>query len=136
MRTTLLLLIAACLALSQGQNILTTVSFPDLTTSIAIPSNIVGLSFTFEQIYQTAMSSATLKGLIKNSWVYGSTSASWGMSIKMQNPPGYKYDCFAWESFYVNASCLVDVQSYYPQIATFLTDTANSHLGLSIGFDR
>ena len=132
----IILICAGLMGKGKGQNILQTVSFPSLATSTELPINLVGLSLSFDQIYNSTLTSTVFKEYIKNAWVYGSTTASWGISIKMQYPPGFKYDCAAWDMIYVNATCTVDVQAYYPTINTFFHDTSNSASGLSLGFDR
>lgn len=134
----LLLFIVACIILhSQSQNILTTVSIPSLTTSTTIPSNFVGVSLPFDQIYPSVINSSVFKGYLKNSWVYGNTWASWGISIPVQYPPGFKYDCAYWETMDPNATCTQDIKPLYSTvISPFFQEVANSPHGLSIGFDR
>ena len=125
----IILICAGLMGKGKGQNILQTVSFPSLATSTELPINLVGLSLSFDQIYNSTLTSTVFKEYIKNAWVYGSTTASWGISIKMQYPPGFKYDCAAWDMIYVNATCTVDVQAYYPTINTFFHFNEYSEVG-------
>ena len=122
----------------QSQNVLSTIYFQDTaTTGQAIPANFVGLSLNYPNIRSDALSSAIFASLIKNSWVYGSASASWGVSLKMQYPVGYKWDCpNSWMMVFPSVTCTVNVKPQYPTIGTFLKSICNSFKGVSIGFDR
>ena len=93
-----------------AQNILTTVEFIKnvVFTSNSIPSNFVGLSFSFPQIYND-MYNALLTGYIKNSFVYGSSNAGFRISMKMQYPKGFKSNCSAYASINPNMTCTRDL---------------------------
>jgi hypothetical protein len=123
---------------SSSQNVLSTVYFQDtITTGQPISSNFVGLSLSYPNIRSTAMSSTLFAQLVKNSWVFGSTTASWGVSLKMQYPVGYKWDCpNSWMMVFPTPTCTVNVKPQYFAIGTFLKSITNSFKGVSLGFDR
>jgi hypothetical protein len=91
-------------AIAQTQNILTTVDFTKNVayTSNPIYSNFVGLSFSYQQIY-SYLDNALLRGFIKNSYVYSSINTGFRVSMKMQDPKGWKNNCSKWK-LYVNAN--------------------------------
>lgn len=132
----LIFLSVLCVILTaNSQNVLSTVSFQDTNTmGSPIPSNFAGISLNFPSIMNGSLTSPLFQQLIKNSWVFGSTSASWGISIKM--PVGYKWDCPSWTGFTPPPNCTTDVKPYYSSIGSFFQATANNNAGVSLGFDR
>ena len=133
----LLIVIAVNFVAVHLQSVLSTVSFPSFTTSTSIPTNFVGISVSFDQLNPDALTSQLFKDYIKNFWTYGNFWSSLGISLKMQYPPGYKFDCASWDLINPNATCTTDVSALYPTtIGSFFSDTSNSGSGLSIGFDR
>lgn len=129
---------ATCLIVTvSGQSVLTSVSFPSTTTSTQLPPNIVGVSLSFDQIQSSALISTVFKGYLSNFMTYGNMWASAGKGIKVQYPPGYKYDCTTWSTMInENATCTMDIQMTYPTISSFFSETSATANGLSIGFDR
>lgn len=76
------------------------------------PANFAGLSLSFPDMYTSGLSSTVFQGLLKNSWVFGSIYGSWSLSLKMQWPVGYKYNCSAYTSFAPNATCIININNY------------------------
>lgn len=90
------LIFAIITVLIASQNILTTVDFIRNVgyTSNSIPQNFVGLSLSFSQVFND-LSNVLLRAYIRNSYVYSSPLSGFRISMKMQDPKGYKYDCNA-----------------------------------------
>ena len=127
------LLIAIC----SSQSVLTSINISNLATNQLLPNNFLGVSLAFPLIYDTAFTSTLFKNYLTNSWVFDSTSASWGISLKMQYPVGFKYNCpTLWDPIVTNYTCTADVSTYYPAIGDFLRASANNYRGLSVGYDR
>ena len=122
---------------AQSQNVLTTVRFQDtVITGKPIPSNFAGVSINFNNIYTNALNSTLFAQYIKNSWVFGSTTASWGISLKVQYPAGTKWNCPSWKTILPAPLCTLDIKIYYAKISTFFKLAANNYVGVSLGFDR
>ena len=138
MKVIIVLLLVAVATPNNSKPTLSTINFPKNTTSAnAIPDNFAGLSISFPQVYKNALLSSEFQGYLRNSWVFGSSTASWGVSIKMQWPIGYKYDCpWGWYWFAPKAKCTVNTYNLLSDIGLFLDGTVNSEKGVSVGFDR
>lgn len=112
----------------------------DFSTNVAItqlkwPNNFAGLSLNYPQLTTTTLGSALFRNYIKNSWTYGTTRGSWGVSLKMQDPIGYKYNCFAYMMVDPFAACTRDISMDMPAIGAFFKAATNSFDGISLGFD-
>lgn len=101
------------LAISKAAT-LATVKFPSYqATSTTLGSNFVGLSMSLQQMYSAASNWTLLAEYIKNSWTYGTSEGSWGISLKVQWPAGYKYDCPTYTMINPTATCTVDIKDNF-----------------------
>ncbi len=125
-------------------NILGTVDFSGasfLDSSVAgvpiLSPNFAGLSAPFSQIYQSDLTSSLFTNSMLNSWIYGNPLATWGFSLKMQWPVGYKFECSSYSMIdpTMNWTCILDIQPYMGSIGTFFRTISNTCSGLSMGFD-
>ena len=99
-----------------------------------MPALFMGLSIPFASVYPY-LSSTLLQSYIKNSVVYGSYQGSFIVSLKMQNPKGYKFNCTFYQTFAPNATCTIDVNSYLSAIGRFFNATIGFGDQQFLGYD-
>lgn len=121
----------ACSALLATTDFSSNVAF----TKRSWPNNFAGLSLNYPQLSTTTLGSSLFRNYIKNSWTYGTTRGSWGVSLKMQDPIGYKYNCFAYMMFDPFAVCTRDISMDMTAIGAFFKAATNNYEGISMGFD-
>ena len=99
-----------------------------------MPALFMGLSIPFASVYPY-LSSTLLQSYIKNSVVYGSYQGSFIVSLKMQNPKGYKFNCTFYQTFAPNATCTVDVNTYLSAAGKFLSAVTGYGIEQYVGYD-
>lgn len=130
----LLLLLAAHYAC---QKVLSVADFSNYQTSgYVFGRNFAGASISYPQIYLSAINSTLFQGYFSNSKAFGSTYSMMSLSVKMQEPKGFKYNCSAYASMGVNATCTFNYQTNITRLSAF-TKAAGPYTNQNvvIGFD-
>jgi hypothetical protein len=95
-----------------------------------------GLSYSFAQIYASNMNLTLFQGYASTSRLFGSTRSSFGISLKMQYPVGYKYNCSAYTAMGRAGTCTYDYSTIMTRISAFCRNAGPTSLSrVSIGFD-
>jgi len=134
------LLLCLLLASIGSLDILTSV---DLTQNVQYNSdilyyNFIGLSIPYPQVLKN-LTSPLLRGYIKNSYIYNQVSGTWRISIKMQWPKGYLYNCPAYrQKINSTITCVRDIMnnSDIANIGSFLKAVVPYGRTTNIGFDQ
>jgi hypothetical protein len=132
----ILLFLASSIAVCQ-QNILAVADFNNYQSSgMYYGNNFAGIGVNFSEIYVTAMNLTLFQGYFANAKAYGSTYSMMPMSLKMQYPKGYKYNCSAYTAIGINPTCTYNYQPIMSKISTFCKATGPySFQKVAIGFD-
>ena len=128
-----LLLAGAC----AGQKVLAVADFNNYQASgYTFGRNFAGVSIPYQQIYLSAINSTLFQGYFSNSKAFGSTFSMMALSIKMQYPKGFKYNCPAYASMGISATCTFNYQANITRLSAF-TKTAGPYTNqnVAIGFD-
>ena len=119
-------------------NILSTVDFTKnyQESTFSFPSNMAGLSYNFAQIYASNMNLTLFQSMVSISRLFGSARSNFGISLKMQYPVGYKYNCSAYTAMGRAGTCTYDYSAIMTRISAFCRNSGPTTLSrVSIGFD-
>jgi hypothetical protein len=119
-------------------NILSTVDFTKnyQESTFTFPSNMAGLSYNFAQIYASNMNLTLFQSMASISRLFGSSRSNFGISLKMQYPVGYKYNCSAYTAMGRAGTCTYDYSAIMTRISAFCRNSGPTTLSrVSIGFD-
>lgn len=99
-------------------------------------SNFAGASIDFSTIYTAAINSSIFQGYLSNSRAFGSNYAMMPISLKVQWPKGYKYNCSAYTAMNIPATCLFNYSSINAKTSAFVkTATPYTMNQFNMGFD-
>lgn len=119
------------------QKVLSVADFSNYQTSgYTFGRNFAGTSISYPVIYLSAINSSLFQGYFSNSKAFGSTYSMMSMSLKMQYPKGYKYNCPAYTSMGINVTCVFNYQPTIARLSAF-TKTAGPYTNQNVvvGFD-
>ncbi len=134
---TLLAIILSCLSPASAQNVLSAADFTAFQTSgYVFASNFAGISLNFSQVYTAAINTSLFQGLIANSRAFGSFISAWPLSVKVQSPTGFKYNCTAYTAMSISATCAFSYSASNARMTAFVKAVAPISTQQSvIGFD-
>jgi hypothetical protein len=134
---TLLAIILSCLSPASAQNVLSAADFTAFQTSgYVFASNFAGISLNFSQVYTAAINTSLFQGLIANSRAFGSFISAWPLSVKVQSPTGFKYNCTAYTAMSISATCAFSYSASNARMTAFVRAVAPISTQQSvIGFD-
>lgn len=105
-------------------------------SSFTFPNNMAGLSYSFPQIYATNMNQSLFQSYISGSRLFGSSRSNFAISLKVQYPMGYKYNCSAYTAMGRAGACIFDYSAIMTRISAFCKNAGPTSLSrVSIGFD-
>lgn len=118
--------------------ILSTVDFTKnyQESTFTFPNNMAGLSYNFAQIYASNMNVSLFQSYVTISRLFGSSRSNFGISLKVQWPMGYKYNCSAYTAMGRAGTCTYDYSAITTRISAFCKNAGPTSLSrVSIGFD-
>lgn len=135
MKKSILLLCVLCLC--SAANVLSSADFTNFQSSgNSMLSNFVGIGVNFSQVYTSAMNTTLFQALLANSKAFGSINSMFSISLKMQWPKGYKYNCASYTSIGISTTCTYSYSTILAKVTAFAKAAAPvSNNQMVIGFD-